>query len=265
MVLPTIATSVGLPQIAGTALMNSLPGIGSAISALGGISSAFGGGKKRGPDLDDQYVAANKWAGIAFDQKMEMAEKYGISKLYMLGAQPTQLPSVSIGDNSGPSRGERLSMAGQDISRAGRALMSHGDRLDDTLQALSLERAGLENELLRSQISRVRQQSNPALANPGAQGLEAVIGDIPANQLGIADSIKPLYRVGYDQKGNPFRIFNDDLGDNDWAMAATLPVTGMDLYHGNVTRPLAKKLANGVRSLGRFAKGMTSYRPQYMK
>jgi len=249
--LPTVASSASFANIAGSAFMNSLPGIGSALSSLGSLGSSLGigGGSKRPrykPAVDAQLWLEKR----SFDQRMQMADQYGIHKLAMLGA-PSYSGSVSSVGDTGPTTSERIASAGQDISRAGRELMTHQQRRADTLDALALERAGLENDLLRSQIMRVKQQSSPAMPNPNAQGLSAVIGDIPANQLGVDDSVQPLFKVGYDQKGNPVRVFNEALGDNDAAQIATLPVTAMDLVHGNFTRPLARRLANAVRSLSR--------------
>lgn len=92
--------------------------------------------------------------------KVRAAEKAGISKLYALGA-PTVSPAVHVGGS--PSLGETVSQMGADVSRAVAAGQTAAER---SLTALSLEKAGLENDYLRAQIAsvnmRTARESGPA-------------------------------------------------------------------------------------------------------
>lgn len=66
--------------------------------------------------------------------------------------------------------GPSLAAAGQDVSRAINATRTGKERVDaftSTMQKLQLQRAGLENDLLASQISKINQAGgNPPM--PGA-------------------------------------------------------------------------------------------------
>lgn len=172
----------------GTALGSVLGGLGSlgsAAQALGGLGSALGigGGKKRGPSMDDMLAYEGRSILMRTAKTMEAAEKYGVHPMYLLGSPALSGGSMSFsGDGGGPSSMERLAQGGQDISRAASQLMSDGVRKQAQFDALALERGELENELLRSQIVRVNQQSAPGL--PSASGASpdgAIYNPTPLN------------------------------------------------------------------------------------
>lgn len=89
--------------------------------------------------------------------RVQDAKAAGVHPLYALGAQTHSFQPVQIGGAV-----NALSQAGQDISRAVDAGSSQSKRL----KQLTLERAGLENELLRSQIAR----NNSAQLSPATPG-----------------------------------------------------------------------------------------------
>lgn len=97
--------------------------------------------------------------------KVEDAKRAGIHPIYALGAPTHSFAPQSVGDSLGPA----VSNAGQYIGRALNATSSseqRGTAFTQAAQALALEKGGLENELLRSNIARMRQQQNPAFATP---------------------------------------------------------------------------------------------------
>lgn len=102
--------------------------------------------------------------------KVEDAKAAGVHPAYALGAQTTSFSPISIGSTSMESSARTgvasaMSDMGQDVGRAIRATASPADRIyDATLKSLQLQRAGLENDLLRTQIaSQVRRTSGPAV------------------------------------------------------------------------------------------------------
>lgn len=132
--------------------------IGAGTSLLGGFLGNSEAKKNRALQKEAMYN------GIQI--KVKDAEKAGVHPLYALGAS-TFSPTPIV---SGLS--EAVGNAGQDISRAVSAAHDGRERvsaLSKSLAALQVERAGLENELLRSQIRR--------LAGPGSPPVSPGVGD----------------------------------------------------------------------------------------
>lgn len=142
--------------------------ISAGASLLGGLL-----GKKQ---ADKNIQLQKQFAQQGIQWKVADAKAAGIHPIYALGAPTHSFSPVSIGD----SLGSGIRAAGQDIGRAINSTSSPGQRRDAftlAAQSLQLERGGLENELLRSQIARTRQQMNPALPTAtqqyGVPGQEA--------------------------------------------------------------------------------------------
>lgn len=108
------------------------------------------------------------------------AKRAGIHPLYALGGGGNAVsgPSFSVGGGSsvagglpgysGDSLGPAMSSAGQSIGRAVEAMATHDQRAENRIMtALSIEKMGLENEYIRSQIRRTDAQTGPALPRPG--------------------------------------------------------------------------------------------------
>lgn len=83
------------------------------------------------------------------------AKAAGIHPLYAQGAASFSPGGVSVGGGSSPTASSvSPNIPGQNYSRARRATLSGFDRHAERLQELQLERAGLENQLLRSEIAK---------------------------------------------------------------------------------------------------------------
>lgn len=123
--------------------------------------------RRQSQDFAMQQQAANLAAQREFAQmgirwKVDDAKAAGIHPLYALGAQTHSFSpiAVSSGDNPATSFGSM----GQDISRAvnaGRTADERQSAVSETLQKLSVERASLENDILRQKL-----RSNIAAAQP---------------------------------------------------------------------------------------------------
>ena len=146
-------------------------GIGpkSGLKALApGVAGAFGlfGDDDKNAfarEMFDKNVALQKeFAQNGVSWKIEDAAKHGIHPLAAIGASGTSFSPVAVGE-SGTSERERFAAIGQDISRAMSAGLGAPER-SALISDLQVERAGLENELLRSQIGRLNSaQSGPAM------------------------------------------------------------------------------------------------------
>jgi len=124
---------------------------------LGGLTSVVGGVLGSSEKKKDRKLQKDAMQhGIQW--RVEDALRSGVHPLYALGA-PTFSPSpVSAG---GYDLGQGLADAGQSIGRAVSAYQSKPDRNAAILGTLGIERAQLENDLLRSQIRQINQPGNP--------------------------------------------------------------------------------------------------------
>jgi len=160
--------------------------LSALIGAGASLASGFFGSNEKEKDRKLQKEFAQ--SGIQW--KVEDAKKAGIHPLAALGAQTTSYAPVSVG---GPSIASGLASAGQDISRAVDATRGSGARLDayqKTIQDLNVQRMGLENQLLGSQIAKINSVGVP----PPMPGTDRFLIDGQANSPLVKDT--PLERVG---------------------------------------------------------------------
>lgn len=112
--------------------------------------------------------------------RTEDARKAGIHPLYAMGVQPSNFSPVHVGAVADTSMPTAMANMGQDISRAVNATRTGQEKVDaytSTVQALSLQRMGLENELLTSQIRKINQTGSPPNF-PGTEGVVDGQGDV---------------------------------------------------------------------------------------
>ena len=141
-------------------------GISAAGSLLGGL---FGQSQ-----ADKQADLQKEFAKNSIRWRVKDATAAGVHPLYALGA-----PTVSYAPQAvGADLASGISNAGQDIGRAVAAGMTPESKSASILEALTLDRAALENDLLRSQIRATNAAGTAA-------GLPSVLGD-PADPLKIA-------------------------------------------------------------------------------
>lgn len=138
--------------------------IGDVAGGVGSVMGLFGGGSGR--DYTGQLISQNAALQREFAQngirwKVEDAKAAGVHPLFALGAPTMSFNPAQVFPSDESSLSSRLSIAGQDISRAVDSTRTKSERIGSRMEALALERGELQNELLRSQIARLNQQSGP--------------------------------------------------------------------------------------------------------
>lgn len=124
------------------------------------------------------------------------AKAAGIHPGLALGAQLSSPNPVTLFNDggSGPSEGELVSQFGQSLHRAVDATRTPAEKVASRLSALQIERAELENDVLRARLATMGQQ-------PGTPGFAPGSGDgSPVPNLILE---KPLERTpGYPGRGD---------------------------------------------------------------
>lgn len=146
--------------------------IPAAGNLLGGLF-----GSKSAADANAENIKLQKqFAQQGIRWKVADAKAAGIHPLYALGAQTTSFQPSSVGDPLGGA----LADMGQNIGRAIDSTATAGERATGkAITALNLERAGLENELLRTQIARERGQIGPPFPSAATTDPNLSIGGVP--------------------------------------------------------------------------------------
>jgi len=217
--------------------------ISAGTSLLGGLF-----GKKSSEKANAQNIAAQReFAQNGIQWKVADAKAAGLHPLAALGAQTASFSPSFVGDTS---FGTGVANAGQDISRAIQSTRTSGQKLDaytKTVQDLTLQRMGLENTLLSSQIAKANQPATPPsmpsanqrwlLDGQGETSIAAQSAPVIPVQRGPLISDQPLQRtvsdplrsnsepgaindVGYAQTGTGFApVMSGDVKDRleeDW-------------------------------------------------
>lgn len=147
--------------------------IGAGSSLLGGILGSNSAAAQNQTQLD--IARANMDMQREFAQngirwKAYDAQQAGIHPAFAMGAPTASYSPVAFNSQPDPMGGAIANM-GQNIGRAAEAAITQQERSDKlmkrTADALTLNRMGLENELLRSQIARTNGQIGPPMPSLG--------------------------------------------------------------------------------------------------
>lgn len=200
----------------------------SAAIAVGGnlIGGMFGQSQQASNQALQREFAQN-----AISWRVADAKRAGIHPLYAMGA-PTMSPAVSAFS----PMGDAISKSGQDISRAMMAGQTAAEReatmgSSVVMNQLSLERAQLNNEILKTQLAKMRGQLNPPApaVNPEKGNF-----DVPENTK--PEQRPPLMLAGQRWMTNPntspMKAWEDQYGD-EGPVASSLPLFILynDLMH----------------------------------
>lgn len=151
--------------------------LGFAGDLIGGIfgSNSQADANAANRDINAQNVQLQKdFAQQGLRWRAEDAKAAGLHPMAALGAQLPSFSPSSIHMEPVDGLSSRLGSMGQNVGRAIDATRTQPERSTARMEALSLDRAELENELLRSQIAQTRSQIGPALpSNSGMPALTA--------------------------------------------------------------------------------------------
>lgn len=210
--------------------------IGELISAAAGL---FGGSKNRKAQeaanaqnaaLNRENMAMQKaFAQEGIRWKVADAKAAGIHPLYAIGAPNMSYSPTTVGAVPDTSMGNAMANAGQDISRAMNATRTGGERVDaftKTAQALQLQKSGLENELLASQIAKMKASMNPPIP---------AIGPLPDVAEKNKQSERPPLQIGgmrisTDPRTSNMKDFEDRYGDEGPASWMIPPMIAWNDY-----------------------------------
>lgn len=187
--------------------------IGPAIAAGASLLGGWLGKESQEKQQQQNQALQKEFAQSSIQWKVADAKKAGIHPLYALGS-PSISPAVSV-QNDPMAAG--IANAGQDISRAMLATGSQETRqVSGAMQTLALERASLQNEVLKTQLVSMRArmaqggQTGPAMpvneVDPFAIG-QSKVEDRPPIMMGGE-------RVRTDPGTSPAKAFEDWLGDD---------------------------------------------------
>lgn len=209
---------------------------------LGAAGTALGSFFNK-ESAEDQTKLQKEFAQNAIQWKVADATKAGLHPLAALGANTVSYSPMQVGDMAGP-----LGSMGQDIGRSIEATQNGTERAAGKLGLLQLERAGLENDLLRTQIAsengKLRAQLGPPMPTDGNVG-QLVPGLIPSKVV-PPQQTTGLNVFGKGLSANPnfsdAQTIEDRYGDSEiLSMLSALVNGGADAYW-NMYRPgLGKK------------------------
>lgn len=138
--------------------------VGNIAGGLLGFAGARSNQNAVGDANANNAALQREFAQQGVRWRVEDAKKAGIHPLFALGAQVTPASPSFVGDTS---MGSAMASMGQDLSRAMHSTRTRGERLTSQMEGLQLERASLENELIRSQIAGSKMAIlNQAGGNP---------------------------------------------------------------------------------------------------
>jgi len=138
------------------------PAIGAAASLVGG----FMGQKSQEKQQANNIALQKEFAQSGIQWKVADAKKAGIHPLVAMGAQTQSFSPVQIGS----PLAQGVVNAGQDISRAitaGNSPSGQSAQYVAAVSNLDLQNRELQNQLLASQIARIRQQMQPPIPSDG--------------------------------------------------------------------------------------------------
>jgi len=155
--------------------MDPLSAASGIIGAIGDGISGFLGQKQADSSNRQQLAIAQanmnmqrEFAQNGIKWKVDDAMRSGVHPLFALGANTNSFSPVSIGSTQSDT--SWASRAGQNLGRAIQATSTEGERERQMASSLQLERGQLENELIRTQISRLKGQIGPPMPSMGFAG-----------------------------------------------------------------------------------------------
>lgn len=114
-----------------------------------------------------QYANQKEFAKNSISWRVEDARRNDINPLAALGVPSSSYSPIAIGSGGGSPVADSLSRIGSDISRAQQAGSTKSRQQNNLINGLAVERASLENELLRTKIASQRRLVTAPGTPPG--------------------------------------------------------------------------------------------------
>jgi len=192
-------------------------GLGDLLSA--GTKLAGGAISDSGADerARQNIAAQREFAQNSVSWKVADARRAGISPLAALGASTSSFSNVTGGDRSGI--GEAVSDMGQDISRAATAYSTRGEKAVLAKgAALDLEKKGLENDLLRTELA---DKMRKTVATPGSPpGMPGPNVGIPGSGPEFPTTNIEAPKAETEKRQKQFSILGANLLNDPWTSDA---------------------------------------------
>lgn len=181
-------------------------------------------------DKERDRALQREFAQMGLQWKVADAKAAGLHPLAAIGGAGASYTPSAISLEGG-SMGKALADMGQDVGRAINATRSADDRNSAAAKSLLLEKGALENELLRTQIAKMRGQLGPPVPMPGAQAREGIPGQPATLDL---KSVEPHAAFGttYGTRGgtsqashieDQYGEISDWIGAVNWARDVMVP------------------------------------------
>lgn len=193
---------------------------GLATAALGTIGGLIGSNKSANEQRDinsDNIQQSREFAQSGVQWRVADAKAAGIHPLAALGMPLSQPASLS---SSGNDYARTFADMGQSLGRSADAVLTHSERVSkEALSTLALERAGLENELLRTQITNAQRANNPPMQSfRGTPGLlPGQTSSVPSGRGAI--EVSPLQLT--DTSKSSKSIEPGHISDRGWIRTET--------------------------------------------
>lgn len=156
------------------------PWVGAVLGG-GAILDYFGqrqSAKDARTEAENNRNLQEEFAQNGIRWRVEDAKAAGLHPLYALGANTASYSPIAVGDTGG---GSALSSIGQNISRAVQTGMTLSERKHNAvMNQFAVERASLENQILKQQLSGVGNATNPPFPSANASNFIPTSQDVPA-------------------------------------------------------------------------------------
>jgi len=203
-----------------------------------------------------QEEMAYEFAKSGVQWKVSDAVKAGLHPLAAMGASTASGPSLSIGSvgsvsppraPGGSPMGAALSSMGQDVSRAMMASATNQTResmFDATVQSMTLTNMALKNDLLASQLQRIKQG-----AGPGGPELGTATEAPPDKNVGkrgrnVIGGAEVRAHPGYSQTNSITDEYGEGVGD---ILYGPLKVFMDWMYHNSGAQSVAEYRSKNER------------------
>lgn len=180
--------------------------LGEALGAIGGLIGSIFGSSKADKAAEENIKLQREFAQQGIRWKVEDAKAAGIHPLFALGAQTTAFQPVSVG-------GADWGTTGQNIGSAMGAMLTPKEKQDGfakTVQNLTLEKMGLENEVLRSQL-RLQLQPGRGPGMPVPRSIDGQGSTTMTTAGGVTVNVNPANTPAQDWE-NQYGEIGGELG-----------------------------------------------------